>query len=85
MHINIHMCKDAHTHRHTHNNAETMLCVTADIWQQRCGRIDSVNSWLKKANSSPEAELIQAAVGTFSYVSCHSKGFRSATPWHTWL
>lgn len=62
-----------------------MLCVTVDIWQQRRGRIDCVNSWLKKANSSPEAEMIQAAVVTFSYVSYHSKGFRSTTPWHAWL
>lgn len=73
-----------HTHTHIHNIAETMLCVTADIWQQRCGRIDSVYYWLKKASSSPEAKVIQAAAGTFSYVCCQSS-FHSATPWHTWL
>lgn len=42
------------------------MCVTADIWQERCGRIDSVNSWLKKAKAAhAETKVIQAPAGTF--------------------
>ncbi len=85
--VHIYTCINTHTHthtradkhtentdKHTQNNAETMLCVTADIWQQRCGRIDSVNSCLRKVSSRPVVKVIQAAAGTFSYISCHSEG-----------
>ena len=70
------------TARNTPNNAETVLCFTADIWQQRCGRIDEVNSWL---NSGPDPKVIQAAAGTSASVSCHSRACGPATPWHTGL
>lgn len=36
-------------HTHLHNNAGTVPLVSADIWQKRCGRIDSVNFELRKA------------------------------------
>lgn len=74
------MSKHAHSHTHTRNDAETMWCVTADMWQQRYGRIDSVNScWEERA---ADVKAIQAAAGTFSYISCHTRGCRPSSPGH---
>lgn len=51
----------SHKHTHTHTNG------IKDVEEL------TVNSWLKEARSGTEPDVIQAAAGTFSYVSCHSK------------
>lgn len=47
---------------YTLNDAQSMLCFTADKWQQRCGRIDS-KSFLKGLSDRPDATVIQEAAG----------------------